>query len=191
MQFAALLSKVTCALLGERDLHASANAVVPEKGGTYFSSGHGAGYLVQTDESGVTIRHHSRWAALAGLPSLYWFKGIISRSDNEMTLDGRVFMTQPAKGFILMWIGAVSVALAIGIVLAIIKAAEFMSMTTPLVGDGLSTAGFLIGAVMILAVFGALVIGALRAVKRSERDGLIRFCESFGMGDSDKVPGSN
>ncbi len=177
-----MLSGITCVLLGERNLHASANAIVLEHGRFHSSSGHSAGYQVEIEDSTVSIRYHSSWAALAGFPSLYWFKGTISRSGKGAALDGRVLMTQPIKGFVLAWFSAVSMGLAIGMLLAISKAAEFMIITSPVFGEDLSTAGFLIGAVMILAAFGVLIVGVLRAVKRREREGLIRFCEGFAQG---------
>lgn len=178
MRFMALLSKVTCTLLGERDVHASASIGVLTKGTTYFTSGRSAGYRVEADESGVIIKHHSKWAALAGLPSLYYFKGTFLHSGNEAALVGRVLMIQPVKGFILTWIGVVLMTLVVGIALAMFKAAALMTMGAPSLEEDLSTAGFLVGAVILLAAFGALVIGSLRAIKSKEREGLIRFCKS-------------
>lgn len=178
---AVLLRKVASALLGERDLHVPAHVEALEKGAVFFSSGHGAGYKVEMDSSAVTVKRVSRWAALAGFPPLYYFKGEFSHSGNDVALTGRVLMSNPAKGFILTWIGTVLIALVIGIGLAMYRSATFMTMRTASLDGDLSTAGFFVGAVMILAAFGAIVVGVLRTIKRKERDGLLLFCESFAQ----------
>jgi hypothetical protein len=171
---------VAAVFLGERELRVPAQLSVFEQGATFFSSGYGAGYQVEADKSGVTIRHVSRWATLAGFPPLYYFKGTLCRSAEGVTLEGRMLMSKLVKYPILIWFGAVLIALAIGIVFAMYGFVVFVAKGTA----DMSAAGGFIGAVVVLAVFGAVVVGALRALKRTEREGLVRFCGRFAQGQT-------
>lgn len=181
MPFPASLRNVAATFLGERELRVPAQFSDLEQGATFFSSGYGAGYRVEADRSDVTIRRVSRWATLAGFPPLYYFKGALCRSADGVTLEGRVLMSGLAKYPILTWFGAVLIALAIGIVLAMYGSVVFMAKGTAPLGGDMSAAGFFIGAVVALAAFGAVVVGALRAMKKTEREGLVRFCERFAQ----------
>jgi len=177
MQLVALMKKVTSAVLAERDLRIPVHATFPEKAAAFFSSGQGTGYQVKKEGASVVVTRVSRWATLAGLPPLYYFKGALGRSGNEVELIGRVLMVGAAKWFILAWTSAIFVALVVGIALAMYMSAVLMVSKTTSVNDELSFAGFSVGTVMILVAFGVVIIGALRSIKSKELKGLVQFCE--------------
>lgn len=147
------------------------------------------GYRYHRNDQEITLTRVDPLTTIAGMPPLYYFKGHLTSGADRPILHGRILMSTMSKYFVLGWVGIVVVAFLGTLLWATMLAGQFMISSSPAIREHLATAGFLIGVVLGLGLFGALIIAVIRGVSQAQKRKLIWFitrAQDSGLTTADK-----
>jgi len=156
-------------VLGERNVCLSYFSLNIEEGRKQFQVfDRGGRFLIKIDEGKVSIVPVDLIGSLLWIFPAYYFRGKCMNEDTDVLLVGKILMSPLPKYVFIFWMSIVLLVLALGAAATVCHSFMYFLSNNAVFLSWMYVSAMFFGGALGLALFGFLVIGLFKFVKKKE-----------------------